>query len=341
MTIPLHEIRENTYHAVESPARYDAVLGKQSILKRYPWITQAVFSAASKAFPVALTESWAKRATPHPKDPLLRQALPHKAELVPHASDQPDPVGDMAQSPVPWLVQKHPDRVLLLVTKRCHLYCRFCFRRDHKPSEVMDPTPEELEHAIQTAIDSGAREIILSGGDPLSLSNNQLGAILNRVRPHFKVVRIHTRAPITSPERVDVGLIETLAKASPVWVVIHCNHPSELDPTARQAVQRMREAGISILNQSVLLKDVNDDLETLVALSESLVEIGVVPYYLHHTDPVPGNSHFRVSPKHGLALHHAMKQRLSGVALPGYVVDLPDGSGKIPVSAAHERALIR
>ena len=205
----------------------------------------------------------------------------------------------------------------------------------------MDPTPAELEHAIETAIQSGAREIILSGGDPLSLTNAQLGGLLKRLRPHFKVVRIHTRAPITSPERVDCGLVETLTAIAPVWVVVHCNHPSELDATARQALQRMRKAGISILNQSVLLKDVNDDLETLIELSEALVENGVVPYYLHHTDPVPGNAHFRVSPKRGLALHDAMKQRLSGVALPAYVVDLPDGSGKIPVSEAHERALIR
>jgi lysine 2,3-aminomutase len=341
MTMPLPEIREKTYHAEETPARPGTVLGKQAILKRFPWITEAVFSAASKVFPVALTESWVKRATGLAMDPLLRQALPDIAELMPHPTDQPDPVGDMAQSPVPWLVQKHPDRALLLVTKRCHLYCRFCFRRDHKPSEALDPTPEELELAIQTAIDSGAREIILSGGDPLSLSNEQLALILQRIRPHFKVVRIHTRAPISSPSRVDAGLIEALSQNSPVWLVVHCNHPNELDVNAKRAVHEMRNAGISILNQSVLLKGVNDDLETLVALSESLVEIGVAPYYLHHTDPVPGNNHFRVSTKRGLALHQAMKQRLSGVALPAYVVDLPDGSGKIPVSVAHERALLR
>jgi lysine 2,3-aminomutase len=204
----------------------------------------------------------------------------------------------------------------------------------------MDPSAVELETAIQAAIASGAREIILSGGDPLSLSNAQLAKLFKRLRPHFKVIRIHTRAPITCPDRVDSGLLELLSTAGPLWIVVHCNHPRELNAETEKSLQALRGTGVSLLNQSVLLKGVNDNAETLIALSEQLVEQGVNPYYLHHTDPVPGNSHFRVSAKHGLALHAAMKERLSGVALPAYVVDLPDGSGKIPVYDAHQRALI-
>jgi lysine 2,3-aminomutase len=340
MTMPLHKRQAATYHTEERTASPGFSLGKQVILNRFPWVKESLFSAASKAFPVAITRHWAGHSHADPSDPLLRQALPDPAELIPHATDRDDPVGDMAKSPVPWLVQKHADRALLLVTKRCHLYCRFCFRRDHKPGEAMDPSPAELETAIQAAVASGAREIILSGGDPLSLSNTQLAKLLQRLRPHFKVIRIHTRAPITCPERVDNGLLALLSTTGPLWMVLHSNHPREINADAQRTLQALRGTGVSLLNQSVLLKGVNDNVETLVELSEKLVEQGVNPYYLHHTDPVPGNRHFRVSVKHGLALHQAMKERLSGVALPAYVVDLPDGSGKIPVHDAHQRGLI-
>jgi lysine 2,3-aminomutase len=339
--MPLHERQVATYHADDASASPSGVLGKQALLSRYPWVSSALFSAASKLFPVAITRSWADRSGDSAQDPLLRQALPDPSEWAGHPLDRPDPVGDRAQSPVPWLVQKHPDRALLLVTKRCHLYCRFCFRRDHKPGEALDPTPAELDRAINAAVASGAREIILSGGDPLSLSNGQLDSLLRRLRPNFKVIRIHSRAPITCPERVDSGLIRALQATGPVWMVLHCNHPDELSTDALSAIKKLRMAGIGLLNQTVLLKGINDTADTLAALSEALVEIGVKPYYLHHTDPVPGNGHFRVRVEKGLALHQALKARLSGVALPAYVVDLPDGSGKIPVNEAHQRGLIR
>jgi lysine 2,3-aminomutase len=198
-----------------------------------------------------------------------------------------------------------------------------------------------LERAIQAAIQSGARELILSGGDPLSLSNLQLGRILDRVAPHFKVIRLHTRAPVTCPERIDEGLLSVLAAHAPLWVVLHVNHPQELSASVTDAIAKLRGAGLSLLNQTVLLKGVNDQALVLIQLSEALVEQGVVPYYLHHTDPVPGNAHFRVGVERGLALHATMASALSGVALPRYVVDLPDGSGKIPVAEAHVRGLLR
>ena len=163
-----------------------------------------------------------------------------------------------------------------------------------------------------------------------------MDALLRRTRNHFAVLRIHTRAPITAPDRVDSELITVLRKHAPIWIVLHVNHADELQGDALEAIAKLREAGVSLLNQSVLLRGVNDSPVVLKALCERLVELGVFPYYLHHTDPVPGNAHFRVPVKEGLEIHHQLQQQVSGVALPRYVVDLGDGSGKIPVSDAQK-----
>ena len=338
--MPLHKMHEPTYHGKPADAHTPKVLGKQALLRRYPWIKAAMLRAVSKNFPVAVTEEWSDLAGPTPEDPLLRQVLPDPRELIALPGDLPDPVGDRAKSPVPWLVQKHSDRALLLVTKRCQVYCRYCFRRDHSPGEQMDPSPAELENAIQTAVHSGAHELILSGGDPLALTDEKLDGILNRVRPHFPILRIHSRAPITAPSRVTPGLISLLVTHRPIWMVVHANHPSELGTGARESLRLLTQAGIQVLNQSVLLRGVNDDAAVLADLSRELVQLGVLPYYLHHTDPVPGNGHFRVDVHRGLAIHEALKQQLSGVALPAYVVDLPGGQGKIPVEEAHRKGMI-
>lgn len=338
--MPLHKSTQAAYHTESNPAREGRVVGKQEILNRFPSIKNDVFRAVTKAFPVALTRSWLSRSSGKADDALLLQALPQAKELLRTDGDRPDPVGDQRMSSVPWLVQKHPDRALLLVTKRCHLYCRYCFRRDHQPGAALDPTPQELEFALSAAISSGARELILSGGDPLSLTNSALGAILHRAKTHFAVTRIHTRAPITAPDRVDEGLLELVREHAPLWIVVHANHPDELSDTVLHGLEALRRAGASMLNQSVLLKGVNDDVAVLRRLSERLVEHGIFPYYLHHTDPVPGNAHFRVSPTVGLRIHRELSRQVSGVALPRYVVDLEDGSGKIPVSEAQKLGLL-
>ena len=305
------------------------VLGRPEALARWPSVQASVWAAADALFPVRITRSWAARLE-SPDDPLGLQALPRPSELVPDDADEPDPVGEGRRSPVPWIVQKHPDRVLLLTTRRCHLYCRYCFRRgDHGGAE--DPTPDELEAALDYIRGCGARELILSGGDPLALSDARLFQILDAVRSSVEVVRVHTRAPITAPQRVTPELVAGLRARAPVWVLVHANHPAELSAEVRLALARLVDSGLPVLNQAVLLRGVNDDVDTLAALCEHLVACRVFPYYLHHTDAAPGNAELRVPLSRGLELHAALRRRVSGIALPQYVIDPPDGSGKVAV----------
>lgn len=315
------------YHA---EPRSGAVLGPGALARRIPALSEALLRAADGVFPVRLTRSWLARMGGAHDGPLGVQALPRTGELEPHAGDVPDPVGESRRRPVPWVVQKHPDRVLLLVTRRCHLYCRYCFRRDQHDSD--EPGRDGLERAIAYARDSGAREAILSGGDPLTLSDDKLFAIIDGLRPAVPVVRVHTRAPITTPHRVTPALVAGLRARGPVWVLVHANHPDELSGDVREALTRLVDAGLPVLNQAVLLRGVNDDADVLERLSAALLSLRVFPYYLHHTDAVPGNADFRVDVERGLALHAELARRVSGIGLPRYVIDPPDGSGKVDVA---------
>lgn len=315
------------------------MVGRKEALRRFPWLTEALWNAVSRQFPVRLPRAWLGDAA-DPADPRLLAALPDPRELVADPGDVADPVGDAARSPVPWVVQKHPDRVLLLLTKRCHLYCRYCFRRAHQPGEGEDPTPEEWERMLAWARASGAREAILSGGDPLALPDARLFAAIDALRPTVPRVRIHTRAPVTAPLRVDDRLVRGLRERAPVWVLIHANRADELEGEAAAAVTRLVDGGIPVLNQAVLLAGINDDVDTLVRLSDRLLDLRVKPYYLHHPDAAPGNAHFRVTVERGLALHAGLRARVSGIGLPAYVVDPPDGSGKIGVEAWARRGSV-
>jgi len=304
-------------------------------------MTRDLFVRANALFPVQVTRSFFERARSRdPNDPLLSQVLPDPSELVDSPGDRVDPVGDKLMSPIPWVVQKHADRVLLLLTKRCHLYCRYCFRRDHQPGDAMDPTPAELEAAVRFCENSDAREVILSGGDPLSVKTERLLGVIDRLQEAGKRIRIHTRAPITAPEQVKPKLVEGLAKRRPIWLVVHANHARELEGDVSTLLQTFTAAGVAVLNQSVLLAGVNDDLQALQMLCTRLTDLGVKPYYLHLTDPVSGNARFRVSPEVGLALYSELRQQLSGLELPRFVVDLPDGSGKIDVAQAVAEGLV-
>ncbi|MEZ4319574.1 MAG: KamA family radical SAM protein [Myxococcota bacterium] len=307
------------------------MLGRREALALRPDLA-GIWDAVDALFPVRITRSFAERADlADPDDPLARQVMPDAHELDADGLD--DPVGEKGRVEVPWVVRKYRDRALLLVTKRCHLYCRYCFRRTHAPGEHLDPTPAELEAALAwLASQEELREVILSGGDPLVLPDDRLLAIIDAVRALGLRVRIHTRAPITHPSRVTSELADALAERA-VWVVVHCNHPRELAPDVDAALARFVNRGVPVLDQAVLLRGVNDDPDVLVELFEALVRRRVRPYYLHHTDAVEGNAHFRVPVAEGLALMAEVRRRVGGLAVPRYVVDPPDGSGKRDVSA--------
>jgi lysine 2,3-aminomutase len=301
---------------------------------------------ASRRFPVRLTRHYLDLAVPgDAEDPIRRIAFPDAAEIAPDSGALADPVGERERSPVPFVVRKHADRAILLVTARCHVYCRFCFRRAFPDGGHRDPDDATLEHALDyLEAEPDLREVILSGGDPLVLPDDTLRDILSRLAamPQLTHLRIHTRAPVHDPARITAELASTLQPKSPsalpVWVVVHFNHPSELTPASLTAVRTLLDAGLSVLNQSVLLAGVNDSVETLEALCRALVAARVKPYYLHHPDRVEGAGAFWVDIDVGLGLYRELRQRLGGgIALPRYVIDPPDGSGKVPVETLDPR----
>ncbi len=299
---------------------------------------EAEDAARAAAFlPIALPPS----LLPLMNEPALRrQFVPSPAELRPAPDDRPDPIGDDAHSPLPGIVHRYPDRVLLKPLLACPVYCRFCFRRDSVGPDGGALTPEQLDAAIAyIAARPEIFEVILSGGEPLLLAPAKLAALLERLRaiPHVAVLRIHTRLPIAAPERVAPALVTALEAQEP-WLVIHCNHPAELAEPQRKALTRLRRAGLPLLSQSVLLKGVNDDAAVLEALMRALIAAGVKPYYLHHPDLVPGTAHFRLTLAEGQRLVAALRGRLSGIAQPTYVLDIPGGHGKVPVGPSHLRA---
>jgi len=327
------EAMGDAYHKDAQAPSIRPMVSKQEMLRERPDLAQD-YEALDDTFSVRVTRSfWDRIDVSDPKDPLAMQVFPDPRELEEREGALLDPVGECQRVPIPWVVHKHPDRVLLLMTKRCHLYCRFCFRRTHDPSEGLDPTAEEWETALQYALTSGATEVILSGGDPLAVNDHRLEDTLLRLDAAGLTVRVHTRAPVTYPKRVTEKLLQMFQQVRSLWVIVHCNHERELSADVDAAIGRLTEAGIPVLCQSVLLAGVNDDADTLVALFEALVRRKVFPYYLHHTDRVVGSHHFWVDADEGLRLYEQVRRRVSGLALPRYVIDMPDGTGKVDVSS--------
>lgn len=270
-----------------------------------------------------------------PDDALVRQFRPSLAELVTAPDDLADPIGDDARSPLPGLVHRYPDRVLLLPIKVCAAYCRFCFRRAVVGRGAQPLSPDETAAALDYIRARPAIwEVILSGGDPLLLSPRRLRELVAALAdiPHVETLRVHTRLPIHDPDRVTTELAEAIAstRLAP-WLAVHVNHAREFAPEVVAALGRLRRAGVSLVSQSVLLRGVNDDVDTLEALFRACVRHGVKPYYLHHPDRAEGTSHFRLSIDEGRALVAALNARLSGLARPTYVLDRPGGLGKVPL----------
>jgi lysine 2,3-aminomutase len=271
-----------------------------------------------------------------PGDPIARQFVPNPAEGVVSPDERADPIGDDAHSPVDGLVHRYPDRVLLKLVYVCPVYCRFCFRREMVgPLGRRFPSRENLAAAY--AYIRGHPEIwevILTGGDPLVLSPRRLRAVVRDLVliDHVKILRVHTRIPVASPERVTRDLVRALkARGKATFVVLHANHPRELTTEVLAACGRFIDAGIPMLSQTVLLRGVNDDAATLGELMRRLVEGRIKPYYLHHADLAPGTQHLRTTIAEGQSLMRSLRGHISGLCQPTYVLDIPGGSGKVPI----------
>ncbi len=290
---------------------------------------------AARSFGIVVPESYlARMVKGDPNDPLLRQVLPMNEELSDVSGFTADAVGDALSRRAPGLLQKYHGRALLILAGRCAVNCRYCFRRQY-PYETEPMTEEEWEPALKIiAEDDSLQEVILSGGDPLLLSNRRLECMIQRLEqiPHLRRLRLHSRMPIVLPQRVTPGLIAILTESrlTPVMVV-HANHPRENTGDCAEALRSLVGSGITTLNQSVLLKGINDDADTLCELSESLVNLGVIPYYLHQLDRVQGAAHFEVPEEQGRALMAELHRRLPGYAVPRYVRELAGADGKIPL----------
>ncbi|MBL0375320.1 lysine-2,3-aminomutase-like protein [Rhizobium sp. KVB221] len=291
--------------------------------------------AVAARFAVSVTEAVARLIDPADSaDPIARQYIPDTAELVLLPQESADPIGDHAHSPVEGIVHRYPDRVLLKAVHVCPVYCRFCFRR-----EMVGPQGDGTLSgaALAAAIAYIAEhkeiwEVILTGGDPLVLSPRRLKEIMERLAPidHVKVVRLHSRVPVTDPARVGSELIDALkSSGKTVYVALHANHPRELTDEARAASAALIDGGIMMVSQSVLLRGVNDDPAVLASLMRLFVENRIKPYYLHHPDLAPGTSHFRMSIEEGRAIVAGLRARISGLAMPSYILDIPGGHGKV------------
>ena len=269
-----------------------------------------------------------------PDDPIAKQFVPNEAELNLRPEERADPIGDGAHSPVAGVVHRHRDRVLFKVVATCPVYCRFCFRRETVgPKQANALSPETFEAALAyIAAHRDIWEVILTGGDPFMLGPRRVQQITGRLADiaHVKVLRWHTRVPVVEPSRITDTLVRALlAPGAKSWISLHANHEREFSPEARGAIARLVDAGIPMVSQSVLLKGVNDSVDALDALMRVFVENRIKPYYLHHPDLAPGTAHFRVTIAHGQNLMRRLRERLSGMALPNYVIDIPGGHAKV------------
>lgn len=294
--------------------------------------------AGHRDFPVRVPRGFVRRMRPgDPDDPLLRQVLPLAAEQTGAPDFGTDPVGDLAAQQAPGVLHKYHGRALLVATGACAINCRYCFRRHfpygdaHAAREAWQPALAYLRHQ------SGLREVILSGGDPLTLPDRRLGPLAAELAtiPHLVRLRVHSRLPVVLPERVDDGLLAWLAgtRLQPV-MVLHANHANELDGEVASACRRLREAGIQLLNQAVLLRGINDTADAQSALSERLFALGVLPYYLHQLDRVAGATHFLVPEDEARELAAALAARLPGYLVPQLMREDAGAPAKTPLTTA-------
>jgi lysine 2,3-aminomutase len=288
-------------------------------------------------YAVAVTPDIAALIDPDdPDDPIARQFIPSRKELVKREGESTDPIGDDAHSPVSGIVHRYPDRVLFKLVHVCAVYCRFCFRREMVgPGKAAALSQGAYDNALAyIRAHSEIWEVILTGGDPLMLSPRRLAEIMADIAAidHVRIVRIHTRVPVADPARITPQMVAALkVEGATTWVALHANHARELTVRVRAACAALVDAGIPMVSQSVLLRGVNDDIAVLEALMRAFVECRIKPYYLHHGDLAPGTSHLRTTLEAGQELMRALRGRVSGLCQPEYVLDIPGGHGKSPV----------
>ncbi|MCG8669420.1 MAG: EF-P beta-lysylation protein EpmB [Pseudomonadales bacterium] len=290
---------------------------------------------AHQDFPIRVPRAYASKIQPgDANDPLLLQVLPQAQELTKNPGYSNDPLNEQQFNPLPGLIHKYQSRVLLTTSTACAINCRYCFRR-HFPYQENRISQQQMRDITDYLNGhSEINEVIFSGGDPLASSNSRLAQWIGQLSDvkHLKRIRVHTRLPVVIPERIDTQLLELIESSSMQWVfVVHSNHPNELDNSFAEAMSLLRQRNVQLLNQSVLLKGINDDAKTLAELSESLFDCGVTPYYLHLLDPVAGAAHFEVPLKRAKLIHLELLRRLSGYLVPKLVKEVPEAPSKTPI----------
>jgi len=292
--------------------------------------------AEAQGLPMAITPYYLSLCdATDPACPVRQQCVPRAQEALTVEGDMVDPLGEVAHEVAPNLVQRYPDRVLLLATDRCAVYCRFCTRSRMVGDGGGPASLDRLEPAFAwLAEHPEVRDVIVSGGDPLAMATDRIDRLLSRVRsiPSVETIRLATRVPVTLPMRVTAELVRALRKHHPVWIMTHFNHSRELTRESIAACTRLADAGFPVMNQTVLLAGVNDSAEALESLFRGLVRARVRPYYLLQADPVRGTAHLRTPLQKGLELMEALQGRLAGIALPKLICDTPAGRGKVPLS---------
>src|SRR5579885_749580 len=301
-------------------------------------LTGAPAAAAGRRFPLRVPRSFVARMRRGDlEDPLLRQVLPVAAELADTEDDSADPVAERSALRAPGLLQKYRGRALLITTPTCAIHCRYCFRREFPYAQHGGNAPRWSEALAEIAADTTLEEIILSGGDPLSLRNARLESLTRSLAaiPHVRRIRVHTRQPVVLPSRVDDGLLQWLRSSTlPIVLVLHINHPNEIDAELTAASAKLRATGVTLLNQSVLLTGINDDVEVLAELSRRLFGVGVLPYYLHVLDRVRGAAHFAMSDERARALAGQLAACLPGYLVPRLVREVAGAPAKVALGAA-------
>lgn len=293
-------------------------------------------NASLKKFRMAITPYYVMLMDPYnPECPVRKQAVPSPLELIPSPTDMIDPLAEDRDSPVSRITHRYPDRILFLVTDQCGSYCRHCTRRRYAGKTDKAATDKEIDIALDYIRNTlTVRDVLLSGGDPLTMSNERLEKILIKLReiPHVEIIRIGSRLPCTLPYRITEELCNMLKKYHPIYINTHFNHPKELTDESISALQKLVDSGIPVGNQTVLLRGINDNISVMKNLCLDLMQAKVRPYYIYQCDLSEGIEHFRTTVGKGIEIIEALRGHISGLAVPTYVIDAPGGGGKIPVS---------